>query len=920
MLAAYIALAITVQDVQLGTVDVGGTQVAVTLPDLRGPYTPKTPHVEIDGWNYPVGPDFSLGDRYRSDGGWGEVAEAYPAASRAAAVAPEYRVKVFLLTNSMVLEHGRDGVWRERTGSMSQADQTEVMAALARFKALAETAANGAVRVTFDVTRDDDLLFRVADETTREYRQAPGDVPEINLVQPVEDKGLLGPRFIQQEIAPHINNDPFEGEDHRYHGPYSSVFVVHAMRTWDLATYLIDRTPVTSVSWATFSDRKPGPALSIQLFYAWLQHLGVSARAHNHDLGTFASLKSGDALPGVPHVFATPLTPQLLALGNHLSSRAFGDGTEAKGPFTSEDAQSMRLERLPGATKTIGADARSVTPVEIDGKSGLAVKPWLAAKYMQAHPNAIAMGRLNVWGEEWQRVAFDPGDQSGAENDCTALAIKPTSVPAGNLVGQAPSSGQLEIVPFAVGDFEATLSTDPIVGQAVTVQENSYFRRGYVVLSAANPGQALFHVNKDTGVQFRVSCDLADAYVLRLVTKSGKQFDVQLYGDATKPVESVLDSEQSLDLSRKSGPFWSEFKALIGPTMDGEDVTEARLAPPNFAECYDRVSDGSKSLKIGPVSYGPMQNPDTAQPSQPNADLAWLVQLKGPLDDAAVQRVTALLDSQDPLVRMNAAGAMFRIKHADLIPQITRLATNPSPGTAYLAINAMRFQNDDRGWSQIAFTAFKGPEGFNYAFAAEALGDKQEDATLQILGVPVLQANWHSRLSAVRSMNKIDTEMGAIVASTCLSAPEPDAAVRFELVSHARPKSELYARRLLYAAVNDESEWVRAASYLSLIDSPFTEMRDQALKGVGDDSATVKLALLEAMRRNAKEYYRSALRSAVTDASPQVRAAALRAFATQPAEVVLGEVQNTLNDPSPIVRAALQELAKAKGLQIPPLP
>ena len=263
---------------------------------------------------------------------------------------------------------------------------------------------------------------------------------------------------------------------------------------------------------------------------------------------------------------------------------------------------------------------------------------------------------------------------------------------------------------------------------------------------------------------------------------------------------------------------------------------------------------------------------------------------------------------------------MFRIKHADLIPQITRLATNPSPGTAYLAINAMRFQNDDRGWSQIAITAFKGPEGFNYAFAAEALGDKQEDATLQILGVPVLQANWHSRLSAVRSMNKIDTEMGAIVASTCLSAPEPDAAVRFELVSHARPKSELYARRLLYAAVNDESEWVRAASYLSLIDSPFTEMRDQALKGVGDDSATVKLALLEAMRRNAKEYYRSALRSAVTDASPQVRAAALRAFATQPAEVVLGEVQNTLNDPSPIVRAALQELAKAKGLQIPPLP
>jgi hypothetical protein len=166
----------------------------------------------------------------------------------------------------------------------------------------------------------------------------------------------------------------------------------------------------------------------------------------------------------------------------------------------------------------------------------------------------------------------------------------------------------------------------------------------------------------------------------------------------------------------------------------------------------------------------------------------------------------------------------------------------------------------------------------------------------------------------------MESEQASVVASATLGGAEPDPAVRFAIVSKPRPESGLFARRLLFAAVNDESEWVRTASYLALIDSVIDEIRNDALRGVRDPSVGVRLAVLKAMEERKRDHYRPALRIAVVDAEPIVRAAALRAFASQPGEVTLAEVQNTVGDTSPLVKRALQELAKAKGLQIPPKP
>ncbi len=924
MIAAFITLALGVQTVQLGTVDVGGRQVAVTVPSLRGPFGPGSPHVVIDGYSFEVKPDMNLGVRYKSDGGWGEVADSYPAAAAKSASAPEYRIKVYIIENTLILEEGRDGVWRERPGSLSNAIKDEIYSSLARLKALAETAADGGVRLTFDVTVDTDLVFRVSREgVTHEYRPSQTEVVHMTAPQRPEEKGLLGPGFIYDEIGPRVNNDAFEIEDGKYRGPYSSVFVIHGLKSWDAVTYLLDRTPVSSFSWSTFTDREPGPALSIQLFYAWLQHLGVSARAALHDVAFTGSLPTGDDLPKVPRVFDTLVTPTLLKYGNRLQSPGYGDGVAERKfgetDFSIASARALNFEVLPPIRKNDNEIAVGWLPPKdartVQAGSFVAVHPAVVVQFMQNNPAAKPKGRIENAGGGWDYVLFEGA--AAAENDARALGVEIGSFPAMRMIGPSPTVGKVEFSPSKVGEFEAKLETDPSVGPIVTVQEQGAERRGYAVLASSNGGDALFRVEAGSGISFKASCDLIDPYVLRLVTRKGRTVDVQLFGKSQIPAEARTQ-DTVIDASRRRGPFWNEFNVPLGASLAGEEIVEIRLAPPQYAECYERPSDGSKSLKIGVISFGPAQTGEQPLPEQMSADLKWLIDIKAPLDETTVGRLRTILHGDDLELRINALAALTAIKQLDLIPDIGPLTSSGFPGESFLAFKALMHQDTDKAWSEIAFAAIRGPFGANFMFAAEALGTKKEDVTLEILGMALLSSSWHARLAAVRAVNGIESEQSAIVSSATLGSTEPDPAVRFAIVSKSRPESGLFSRRVLFAAVNDDSEWVRTRSYLALIDNSAEEIKNDALKGVRDDSVGVRLAILAAMTASPKEHYRPALRSAVVDIQAVVRAAALRAFAVQPGEVVVGEIQNTLTDPSPLVRAALQELAKAKGLQIPP--
>ncbi|HXH62017.1 MAG TPA: hypothetical protein VNI20_11745, partial [Fimbriimonadaceae bacterium] len=746
MTAALLSLLVAAQtagDVQLGTVDVSGRQVEVTVPQEKGPFDDSTPHVTIDGWKYQVLPGFGIGVRYKSDGGWGEVAEGFPAAQAKSASAPEYRVKVFILTAGAVLEQRADGNWAERRGYIGQHDVDAIYDSLAQFKAMAETASGGAVRVTFDVTVDDTTLFRTARHgSMEEYRPSETEYVPFTVGHRPAPRGLLGPDFVYDDIAPRINNDKFANIEGPYSGPYSSVFVVHSLPVWDVSSYLIDRTPVTTISWPTFTARKVGPALSIQFFYAWLQHLGIAARAHGHMLGYTGAMPSGGALPTEPHVYATSLTPDLLKFGNHLQSPDFVDAVQPNElpwrPRTG--AMNERIEKMADGTYAVDA-------------------PFAAL--FQKTTGAKPVGRTLGADGEWDATVFEGNVVQ--KDPLAMIGLAPNTVPAATIVGDAAQPGVIAFAPHGTGDFSVSMIDDSVVGKAVAITERSVHRRGHATLAGSVDGGTLFTAKKGTGLTFRVSCDLTDPFVLRLVTRDGHSHDVQLFGTTRVPAE-IEDAPEVLDLSRSPGPYWTGFNVPLD-FIDGEQVVEVQIAAPRYAQYYERKDISDKSFKVGSITFGPMTNPDKASSHEVNADIAWANSLDGALNDDAKQRIRNMLTSEVLDVRLAALGALNHIKEPDLVLDIGARTISDRPGEAYLAVSALRLLNIDHAWSQIAFTAIKGPMGFNYQFAAEALADKQEDPTIDVLSTAMLNRSWRARRAAVRAMDDIQSDKAAVMSA-----------------------------------------------------------------------------------------------------------------------------------------------------------
>jgi HEAT repeat protein len=237
------------------------------------------------------------------------------------------------------------------------------------------------------------------------------------------------------------------------------------------------------------------------------------------------------------------------------------------------------------------------------------------------------------------------------------------------------------------------------------------------------------------------------------------------------------------------------------------------------------------------------------------------------------------------------------------------------PVLALMAGFAVSKTEGDEAWSAIKDALEQGPFDHNRRFAAMWLAKRPDPAMGASLGLMTARSA-SARLEAVRALAAIKEESADVIL-IAMMANEPEPGVRVAIAKSANLENNLVNRRLLFAALNDESQWVRATCLLRLIQSPDAKIRREAFQGVRDPAIGIRLALLAAMAEDPDDSYRPALRVAVTDREARVRAAALRAFATQPGPVSKAEVANVANDPDVEVAAAYAALAKAKGLDGP---
>jgi hypothetical protein len=175
--------------------------------------------------------------------------------------------------------------------------------------------------------------------------------------------------------------------------------------------------------------------------------------------------------------------------------------------------------------------------------------------------------------------------------------------------------------------------------------------------------------------------------------------------------------------------------------------------------------------------------------------------------------------------------------------------------------------------------------------------------------------SWVIRLRALKDLANFKGDAAAALRRFGLRQDNPE--IKLAATSELDPTNSDDVSALLYSAVNEPWDRVRADSDIKLVQSDSEKARTEGYKGVRDDSWFVRVYLLDWLADHPKDDHRDAARIAVADRSPRVRAAALRLFAALPGAVSPDEIQNVLEDRNPEVQLQLLALAKKKDIQIP---
>ncbi len=891
--------------VTLGAVKIGDREIAMNVPAQPGPYGAGTPHIEWNGWSFAVTPQGEIGPRYREDGGWRDAALLYGEAAKAEGARTKLPVKLILCTRSIIVDYGRDGVVRRRQLDIEPTGVKHIVDAAAQMKALAEAATPG-IELSLEAELDSDLVLEAATPGT-----ATPSAPAVRLAtgSKVGSSSPFGPRFVLEDIAPRINETYFDADDKVYRGPYAAVIVVVAGLTDATRTYRVDKTPVTVVSYYSYGDRLPKEDLGVQLFEVWRQQAAIRAEAAGLAARPGA-LVTGASLPSRPSV-----ADQRIPLGTALAGMSAGPraartiGPKAT-PFSPEDAWKDPLGALPrlslrwlGDATLMPTGGRAVRAGKVGDAnvvlSQARVADLVAAKLGGGSP-ATALGVIA--GAE-PVIVFQTPDVRQDGSDLQVLGI--AAPESGAQAKPAPS-------PMGVGDFALQQGTDSERGVTFTVTETGLARRGYAVL-APNSGVPLASTAK-ASIGASVRIDSADPIALQLLDAQGvTRAVVSLSGVTPVPAEAPETSPvQTLWATIPADGQWHPFSVDLSKLAEPFDVAEVRLGPPPYGRFVERARPGAASFAVAGLTFGASTGAAPADPPAPDEAEVKARETASSTDGTAL--VAALRDPREP-VRLNALLALSKVKYAEAVAELAAQVRSASPTVAYLAAQALAFQDVPEAWAALKLAVERGPFDHNGRFAAAALAKNPDPKMAASLNTLMAARSWRARREGARAVGAIKTREAAVILIAMIQEVNP--CVCLEVTQAADAANELVCRRLLWSAVNHTSQYVRAASFWQLIGSPIAEYRDEGYKGVRDEAEGVRLYLLRQMAGQPSENHRKALRLAVVDLSAEVRARALDALAVQPGNVELGEVQNALTDRDARVQVALLRLAKAKNLAIP---
>lgn len=904
--------------------DVDGKSTPVTFP-LCGLDAPDGPSVEFGGLRYLIDRTGTLSAGRAADGGWGEYVTGYQQFAKTAA-RRVWKEKVFIHSAADFVAMRKPGSFAVRRGGLEAFQISEIKESLARFAAIVKGKTQGAVDVQFSVEVDSEPI---------RASLAPGG------------SSPMGNDFVQRVVGPRINEYDFRSDDRVYRGPYDGVFLIHAGLVDPVPLTSTHRTPVSAIPYYTQSVLADGDRLTLSLYASWVRQL------------SWRMNQLGYRLPVLKDAFDDPFTfhpSQFMAPGMWTST---------------PDAWPQRHERptLGGRFEwgAVGSDPLAMLPMA----NAEQAQQWFGSKFdvnERSNRTAFAagatsrmmipLGKMPVLGaltpsvRNLRVVGFVPGETSvwimaeaaGAVTSELALLNDPATIEAAKRADEKPgvrdfggkwvmvgnpedvvtppahpdNRPQVQILPEGLGregimTVERTLDADH--GPIYRVGERGNYRSG--VAHLWGDGVSIMPLVNQPVLTFQCLMTGRDPFAIQLGFANGQRAWVVLGEAREVPVGTTDRGYQVLEYPVGVVNQWTRISIDLTDLMKlvGDDrLVSLSVTPEPYYEFFERQTIEAARFELTvPVfsnDRSALTQPGTSGSADMLALLGRLAAIGTTMTPEQATDVATALDGSFRRAKLAAADVLTRVPAPEMVPNLIENMKGGSAWVATFCARAIAFQNQPDGWAALRRALEVGPFDHTRLAAIEQISKLGDASYAGSLSVAYASKSWAVRKAAVEALGQIHTREANIIALTFLRESEP--AVRLAVVAQADPTFDLAARRMLYAAVNDPSEEVRAMAAVRLIGGATdAAIRTEAIRSTREDSPYVRRVLLEFLIANPTKDAEQVIGESLDDVDPEVRVAAIAAWAKlpQPNPKALDPVRN---DPDPRVQEALKRVSGGK--------
>lgn len=617
-----------------------------------------------------------------------------------------------------------------------------------------------------------------------------------------DDRGLAQ-AFIERTVKARTNSGGYEADDKVYRGPFQSTYILHAGLDPDVASMTIYGSPVTCFSVrrsASFEEADlPRHLLgALEVDAANRAQKQSSSRRDDRVLNYFLS-DMQSVTPGVVAALtntaaadeALPLKPVELGPNEHYQDE-------------------VRIGSCDSAPCLVAPSAFS----DFITNSNPRIKPVarVASDY--------APGIVFSLPTEYPKVVME------------MLALKDKIEHPENLHAPILPYGWL-ITPTT--NYATAIGSDANHPRTLAVTEMGDLRSGHGVLPTE--GDA-----KGSVLKFEVKSTSKDPIAIDVMGSKGP---IEL---VLGPVESwpmggpVVEESRTLEF--KPDGNWQTIQVDLADKAEPGSILV--LAPPQSSLWLERH-------QIDPVQYtfanaqwaAKADGTVTSAASQSETDV--YVRAKA-TTTAPVKALVPMLDDRSDMVALNAAARFQKLKSPEAEPSLIKLASGPNPRVSEEAMKALAFQETETAKGAIRNILDNSPYEHNRAAAAEVIAAWKSTLDAGAISRLLAASSWQVRLRATQLLAGLPGEVPKDILITFLNDVSPE--VRLSTTELEDPKLELPCRRMLWSAVNDPSDAVRAASYIQLLNSPIAKYRQEGQKGVKDDSPWVRAQVQKALQKS----------------------------------------------------------------------